>query len=116
MRVADEDRQLTVKELEHLILIKNREALRWDTEPCAMPLKDISESRLKSFLKSAGLKWGTVSGALEKLELLKEGRLLNTASIFFSKTPNLQLRCAVFGGTSSATIIDRHDLKETILR
>ena len=54
MRVADEDRQLTVKELEHLILIKNREALRWGTEPCAMTLDDLSESRLKSFLKRAG--------------------------------------------------------------
>ena len=27
------------------------------------------------------------------------------AGLFFAKTPQLQLRCAVFGGTSSATII-----------
>ena len=30
MRVADEDRHLTAKELENLILARNREALRWD--------------------------------------------------------------------------------------
>lgn len=115
MRVADEDRQLTVKELEHLILIKNRETLRWDTEPCAMKLTDVSEFHLKSFLKHTGLKWGTVSNALEKLGLLKEGRLLNAAGVFFSRTPNLQLRCAVFGGINSATIIDRHDFEGNIL-
>lgn len=115
MRVADEDRQLTVRELEHLILIKNRGSLRWDTEPCAMKLADVSESRLKTFLKRAGLKWSTASSALEKLGLLKEGRLLNATSVFFPKTPALQLRCAVFGGTSSATIIDRHDFEGNIL-
>jgi len=32
MRVADEDRQLSARELENLILTKNREALRWDNE------------------------------------------------------------------------------------
>ena len=34
MRVADEDRHLTAKELENLILARNREALRWDNQPC----------------------------------------------------------------------------------
>lgn len=30
MRVADEDRQLSSRELENLILHKNKEAMRWD--------------------------------------------------------------------------------------
>jgi ATP-dependent DNA helicase RecG len=80
-----------------------------------MKLADVSESRLKIFLKRAGLKWSMVSNALEKLGLLREGRLLNATSVFFPKTSNLQLRCAVFGGTSSATIIDRHDFEGNIL-
>ena len=33
MRVADEDRHLTAKELENLILDRNRGALRWDNQP-----------------------------------------------------------------------------------
>src|SRR3990167_5600419 len=34
IRVADEDRQLSAKELEKLILRKNKDKLRWDTEIC----------------------------------------------------------------------------------
>src|SRR5665647_1142033 len=34
IRVGDEDRQLSAKELENLILAKNRDRLRWDTEIC----------------------------------------------------------------------------------
>ncbi|MDD3545788.1 MAG: ATP-binding protein, partial [Kiritimatiellae bacterium] len=35
MRVADEDRQMSAKTLEKLILSKNRDALRFDTQPTA---------------------------------------------------------------------------------
>jgi ATP-dependent DNA helicase RecG len=45
----------------------------------------------------------------------KRGQLLNAATLFFSKTSAMQLRCAVFGGTTSAAIIDRHDFEGDIL-
>lgn len=50
IRVADEDRQLSAKELEGLILKKNKDKLRWDTEICKeAKLSDISAKKLKSF-------------------------------------------------------------------
>jgi ATP-dependent DNA helicase RecG len=52
---------------------------------------------------------------LEKLGLLKDGQLLNVAPLFFAKEPTLQLRCAIFAATDSATIIDRHDFTGDIL-
>jgi ATP-dependent DNA helicase RecG len=58
IRVGDEDRQLSARELENLILAKNRERLRWDTEVCdKATVDDIGSGKLKSFLKLCGLKW-----------------------------------------------------------
>ena len=115
MRVADEDRHLTAKELENLILARNREALRWDNQPCKSSVKDLNERKMKAFVKRAGLVWDKVSNVLEKLGLLQDGQLLNAAPLFFAKEPALQLRCAVFASTDSATIIDRHDFNGDIL-
>ena len=115
MRVADEDRQLTARELENLILSKNRDLLRWGSETCSATIADLDEAKLKRFVKRAGLEWGEPLNILEKLDLIKEGRLVNAAPLFFAKSPPMQLRCAVFGGTTSAVIIDRHDFDGDIL-
>jgi ATP-dependent DNA helicase RecG len=115
MRVADEDRQLSSKELENLILARNREALRWDNQVSGLVIDDLDGGKLKSFVERAGLSWDTPANALGKLGLISEGRLLNAARLFFSKTPPMQLRCAVFATTDSATIIDRHDFDGDIL-
>ena len=115
MRVADEDRQISAKELEKLILSKNRDALRWDTEYCTAKLDDLDGGKLKRFVERAGLVWDNAANALEKLGLVKAERLLNPAPLFFAKEPSLQLRCAVFGGTTSAVIIDRHDFDGDIM-
>ena len=115
MRVADEDRHLTAKELENLILARNREALRWDNEPCKISIKELNERKIRAFVKRADLVWDNASNVLEKLSLMQDGQLLNAAPLFFAKKPALQLRCAVFASTDTATIIDRHDFTGDIL-
>jgi ATP-dependent DNA helicase RecG len=115
MRVADEDRHLTAKELENLILARNREALRWDNQPCKISIGELNERKIRDFVKRAGLVWDKVSNVLEKLGVIQDGQLLNAAPLFFAKAPVLQLRCAVFASTDSATIIDRHDFTGDIL-
>lgn len=115
MRVADEDRHLTAKELENMILTRKREALRWDNQPCTSSIKDLSEKKIKAFVKSTGLRWDNTANVLEKLGLIKDGQLLNAALLFFARKPSLQLRCAVFAATDTATIIDRHDFTGDIL-
>ena len=117
IRVADEDRQLSAKELEKLILGKNKDKLRWDTEICKeAKITDISATKVRSFLKGAGLKYDTVSNALEKLKLISDGKFLNTAVILFAKKPqvffpNARLRCAVFGTTDTSFTIDMQDFE-----
>jgi ATP-dependent DNA helicase RecG len=115
MRVADEDRQLSMKELEQLILAKNADNMRWDSGISAVGVVALNKTKLKQFVTRAGLKWSTAENALDKLGLLAGGELLNAASLFFAKKAPLTLRCAVFGATDTAMIIDRQDYTGDIL-
>ena len=114
MRVADEDRQLSVNQLKTLFVAQSRESLRWDNQLGKFTLADLDPDKIKRFVERARLSWDTPKNALAKLELIKEGQLFNPARLFFG--PNsLQLRCAVFLSTESSTIIDRHDFEGDIL-
>ncbi len=115
MRVADEDRQLTPKEIERLILHKHDERHHWDDQPSHKAIADLNRTTLRAFVKRAGLSWDTPANALDKLGLLRKGKLANAAPLFFDKEPPMELRCAVFATTDSATIIDRHDFRGAIL-
>ncbi|MDR1996781.1 MAG: putative DNA binding domain-containing protein [Candidatus Margulisbacteria bacterium] len=115
IRVGDEDRKLSAKELENIILEKHRKNLAWDTEPLKKAgLADLSAAKLKKFVAIAGLNYKSPENSLEKLGLLAEKHLLNTAVLLFGKDPvkffpNAKLRCAVFGGNDTAVIIDRQE-------
>jgi len=115
IRIGDEDRRLSAKELENMIVEKNREQLRWDREICHdASIEEMSEEKVKRFLKKANLEYSGIPNALEKLNLLKNARLLNPVILFFGKKPekffpNAKLRCAVFGTTATAFIIDRQE-------
>ena len=115
LRVADADRQVSAKELENLILAKNRDQLRWDHEPSTATLDDMDAGKLQQFVRRAGLGWDNSQNALEKLGLIQNGLILRPALLFFAHRPCLQLRCAVFAGTTSSMIIDRHDYEGDML-
>lgn len=114
MRVADEDRRLSVKQLKNLIAAQNLESLRWDNQPGKFTLADLDPAKIKRFVERAKLSWDTPENSLSKLELIIDGKLLNPAKLFFGIKP-IQLRCAVFMTTESSTIIDRHDFDGDIL-
>ncbi|MBI4981002.1 winged helix-turn-helix transcriptional regulator [Candidatus Woesearchaeota archaeon] len=117
MRVGDEDRQISAKELERLILDKNRDKLRWDKEICKKAnINDISIERLTWFLEQAGKNYHSIEGSLDKLGLLRNGKLLNAAVILFGKKPqeffpNAKLRCATFATITTSLIVDRQEFE-----
>ncbi|MEA2082024.1 MAG: ATP-binding protein [Elusimicrobiota bacterium] len=120
IRVADENRQMSARALENLIVKKNKNKLRWDKEACPQAkVADISAKKLKAFLKIAGLKYDTALNALAKLKILSGRKLMNAAVILFAKTPqkffpNAKLRCAVFAREDTALIIDRKEFEGDI--
>jgi len=121
IRVADEDRRLSVHELENMILDKKRDKLRWDTDVCKdATLEDISEHKFVSFLKGAGrLYEGDLHSSLDKLKLLSNGKPTNAAVILFGERPedffpNARLRCATFARDDTTLILDMQDYRGDI--
>ena len=109
MRVADEDRQLSAKALESLILRKIRANESWDSEPVTDPKFQLSVTRLRSFVRRAGLPWSSPDAALDNLGLRSGQSYCNATALFFPRKPTLQLRCAVFSTNSGPTLLDQHD-------
>jgi len=115
MRVSDEDRKLSARELENIILQKNRSYQGWDAEPSTAKINEIDPARVSRFLKRAGLPDTQPREALEKLDLLRNKKPLNAARLFFLAKNQHRLRCALFAGSTSATILDQHDFEGDIL-
>ena len=115
IRVGEEDRQLSARELESMILGRNEEKLRWDNKPCkGATLVDISLQKIRSYLKKADLPHDTARNALKKLWLLAEEQPQNAAILLFGKNPerflqNARLRCAVFATADTTTLLDMQD-------
>ncbi|MEK6936023.1 MAG: RNA-binding domain-containing protein [Nanoarchaeota archaeon] len=122
IRTGTENKQISAKELENMILHKNKENMRWDNQINEeTTLKDINEKRVKEFVKRVGQKFTSVKNVLYTLEVMKGDNILNAGVIFFDENPrkklfNFRLRCAVFAGTSTATILDRQEFDGDILQ
>ena len=109
MRVADEDRQLSAKELEAIILRKHRTREGWDSEPITDPTFQVGIQRLRAFVRLAGLEWSDAPTVLGNLGLRASQGYRNATALFFPKKPVLKLRCAVFASPTNPTLIDQHD-------
>ncbi|MBI2598186.1 MAG: ATP-dependent DNA helicase, partial [Candidatus Diapherotrites archaeon] len=75
---------------------------------------------IQAILDEAGLKFTSVKNGLDKLELIKTGKLINAAVIFFAHKPekffrNAKLRCAFFPTENTATILDRQEHEGDLL-
>ena len=115
IRVADEDRQLSAKEIETIILRKNRSHRGWDSEPITDASFKPDAAKVRAYVRKAGLPWTNAQAALESLGLIVDGHSLTAARVFFAKPPALTLRCAVFATSTTATLIDQHDFQGDIL-
>ena len=115
MRVADEDRQLSTKEIESIILRKNRSHRSWDSESIPDASFKPDAAKVRAYVRKAGLPWINAQSALKSLGLHVDGHYLNATRVFFAKPPTHALRCAVFATSTTATIIDQHDFNGDIL-
>jgi ATP-dependent DNA helicase RecG len=120
IRVADEDRKLSAKELENIILKKNIERTRWDNRESDYSLTDINEEALKKYIKK-GNETGRISFdfqgveiTLKKLNLMKDNKLLKAAEVLFCDENLLETQLAVFAGTEKITFLDIQQFKDNI--
>jgi len=118
-RVGKSTIKMSKDEYENLILEKHKEKLQFDTQICkGAKLKDIDKGRLKWFLRKAKEERNfdvppetPMKEALNRLNLIQNKKLNNTAILLFGK--NLQrffsqaeTRCARFKGLKPLEFID----------
>ena len=118
IRVADEDKLLSAKELENIILRK--EQTKWDSKKADIALKDINEKILKRYINKANaagrinFKYTTKEKILKKLNLYKNKSIINATEVLFSKHKPLEVQAAVFAGTDKTTFLDIKQFKGNI--
>lgn len=112
IRVGDEDRQISGRELEQLILKKNRNEMLWDNQISEKEVSEINKTVLKHFMEKAELSgrlsFGYVSATttLSKLGLFKNNKLLNAANVIFCDENKFEFQAAVFAGNDKAQFLD----------
>jgi predicted HTH transcriptional regulator len=117
IRVGEEDRQLSARELERMFLRRNRDHAPWESELSERGLSEVHAPTLRRVIKEANaagridFKFGTVKGTLTKLGIMAGGRLLKAAEVLFCKNNSLEVQAAVFAGADKTTFIDIKQFK-----
>jgi ATP-dependent DNA helicase RecG len=120
IRVSDEDRQLSAKEIERLILKKNRDRIKWESELSEFSISKVDESAVSDYVKRANIAgridfaFDNAGNILKKLNLVKNGRLLKAAEVLFCNENTIEVQGAVFAGTDRVTFLDIRQFKGTI--
>ncbi|MFH1200234.1 MAG: RNA-binding domain-containing protein, partial [Candidatus Micrarchaeota archaeon] len=120
IRVADEDRQLSAKGLEKMILRKT--AAKWDSKISEQTVDEIDEETLREFIvranRSQRIKFNYTSkkNVLEKLNLAKDSKITNAAVLLFSKKEPIEVQAAVFAGSDKTTFLDIKQFKGNVFQ
>lgn len=115
IRVGDEDRQLSAKELQNLILKKSN--VSWETGISDKTIKDVNSKTLRQFVRKANeakrinFRFTNVESTLKKLNLMKGDKLLKAAEILFCNENTLEVQAAIFAGKDKLTFLDIKQFK-----
>ena len=126
-RVGKSTIKMSKDEYERLILEKHKDKLQFDTQLCRKAtLKDVDRNKLRRFLRTAKEERNydidpeiSTKEALERLNLIEKGRLINTAVLLFGKEPQrfilqAKIRAGRLKGTDGLDFIDMKVLEGTI--
>lgn len=120
MRVGDENRQLSAKELEKLFSQKNKESSKWESQVSERSIKDVGIKTVKEFVRKANeagrltYNFDKAKNVLHKLGLTKKEKLLKAAEVLFCKNNSLEVQMAIFAGVDKLTFLDIQQVKGNI--
>ena len=122
MRVGDEDRQLSMKEIRKIILKDENEIGKWESKVSDYTIEDIDEELLKEFIekgrkaKRINFPYTNKEEILKKLSLVnKNNELLNAGYILFAKEAKLEMQMAIFATETKLTFLDIDQVLEIFL-
>ncbi len=127
IRVGRTTVRMSKDEYERLILEKHRDGIQFDTQICLKAtLKDIDKEKLRWFLRKAKEERNydvdpetPIREALNRLNLIQDRKLNNTAILLFGKDPQkffyqVKIRAGRLKGTEGLDFIDMKVLEGTI--
>ncbi len=119
-RVGDEDRKLSVKEVENSILKKHADKIKWESQPSQKDLAGLNEGTVKTFVEKANsvgrleFRYENMENTLQKLGLIEKGKLLNAAEVLFCEENPLEVQQAIFAGKDKLTFLDIKSLRGNV--
>lgn len=120
MRVADENKKLSVRELERLFAKKKGIVSTWESEITEIPVNKASASVVREFVRRANEsgrmtdRYENAGNVLSKLEVARGEYLLNAGQVLFSNQNSMEVQAAVFAGTDKITFLDIQNYKGTL--
>ena len=115
VRVADQNRQISPHELERLFGI--RSSKKWESESSRRKPKEANARTIHMFMREAreakriNFTYQNAPSTLQKLGLVKNGRLLRAAEALFCNENILEIQAAIFAGTDKLTFLDIQSFK-----
>ena len=112
MRVGDENKQLTARELEKLILQKHREGIDWEKQYSNKKIFEVNIKALRGYISRANevgrinFRFDNLKNVLRKLGLFSGNKLLRATEILFCNHNSLEVQAAVFAGIDKLTFLD----------
>ena len=118
IRVGDEDKQLSAKELKNLFLKKIK--VSWEEGDSDKSIRDVNEDAVRNFVTKANkanrinFTFSDVESILNKLNLSKEDKLLRAVDVLFCDNNSFEVQAAVFAGKDKLTFLDINQFKGNI--
>jgi len=112
IRVGDEDRQISIKELEKLFLKKGSYRSNWEFGVSDAGVDKASNYAIRRFVKRANdtgrmdYRYDNAGNVLNKLGLIKGNKLLNAGRVLFCSDNSTEVQSAVFAGNEKITFLD----------
>lgn len=113
MRVGDEDRKLSQKEMKNFILKSTNLDTKWENGVTEYSFEEIDEELLKKCIKQGNeskrinYEYTNKRDILNRLGLVSEdGKLLNAGNALFGKNANIVLKMAIFATDTKLTFLD----------
>ena len=123
IRVSDEDKKISQKELKKMVLQTEEKNNRWEDKSSNISIDDIDEETLKKFIEK-GNKKGRINyeytnkeDILKRLNLIdNKGSIKNAGNVLFGKNPDVELRVAIFATEEKTTFLDMQDYTGNIFK
>lgn len=113
IRVGDEDRQLSQKQMKNLILKNSNLDTKWESEITQYSFEEIDEDLLKKCIKQGNESKRIKYEYTDKRDILnrfglinKDGFLINAGNALFGRNAHIVLKMAIFATETKTTFLD----------